>query len=150
MGHLVRSTIINAPLERVWQFITRTSRLTEWAADEIRDASADEMVVGTTWTERLQIAGAPLETTWRIHAVRPPHELEFAGVSTGGGKAHGHHTLSLHSDGTLMTTEVEYSLPGALLGRMVDKLLMERKTESDIEGMLARAKTQLERTDTKH
>jgi len=47
-------------------------RVAEWAAEEVKDASADRMEVGTSWTEKMHIAGAPLETTWRIHTSRPP------------------------------------------------------------------------------
>jgi uncharacterized protein YndB with AHSA1/START domain len=144
MGHLVKEIVIHAPIEQVWDFITRTSRLPEWAAEEVHHASADLMVVGTRWVEKMHIAGAPLETTWQIHELRAPHRLEFLGTSTGGGKARGVHTLRTHPDGTHMTTEVEYLLPGSVLGRMLDKLLMERKTEADIEMMLQKAKAQLE------
>ena len=146
MGHLVKTAIIRAPVAQVWDFITHTSHLTEWAAEEVREASADAMTVGTSWVETIRIAGAPLETTWRIHDIQPPRRLEFLGTSTGGGKARGIHTLTPHPDGTQMTTEVEYTLPGSVLGRMLDKLVMERRTESDIEEMLHKAKSRLERT----
>ena len=43
-----------------------------------------------------------------------------------------------------MTTEVEYTLPGSVLGRVLDKLVMERKTEGDINEMLRKAKERLE------
>src|SRR5215212_968934 len=89
MGHLVKTVVIRAPVAQVWEFITHTSRLTEWAAEEVRDATADAMTVGTSWVEKLHIAGAPLETTWRIQEMQPPQRMEFTGVSTGGGKARG-------------------------------------------------------------
>jgi uncharacterized protein YndB with AHSA1/START domain len=144
MGHLVKTTIIRAPIEQVWDFITHTSRLAEWAAEQVREASADAMTVGTSWVETMHIAGAPLETTWRIQDMQPPRRLEFVGTSTGGGKARGVHTLTPHPAGTQMTTEVEYTLPGSVLGRMLDKLVMERRTEADIEAMLRKARARLE------
>jgi ligand-binding SRPBCC domain-containing protein len=144
MGHFVKTVVIRAPVAQVWDFITHTSRLTEWAAEEVEAASADEMVVGTSWTEKMHIAGAPLETTWRIEQNEPLRKLVFAGISTGGGKARGQHTLAPHADGTQMTTEVEYSLPGSVIGRVLDRLLMERKTEGDITEMLRKAKERLE------
>ena len=45
-----------------------------------------------------------------------------------------------------MTTEVEYTLPGPVLGRMLDKLVMERRTDADIEEILHKAKARLEGT----
>src|SRR4051812_34460439 len=111
MGHFVKTVVIHAPVAQVWDFITHTSRLTEWAAEAVEAASADAMVIGTTWTEKMHVAGAPLETTWRIQEHDPEHKLVFVGTSTGGGKARGQHTLAPHGDGTQMTTEVEYSLP---------------------------------------
>jgi ligand-binding SRPBCC domain-containing protein len=145
MGRFVKTVVIHAPIEQVWDLITHTSRLTEWAAEEVAAASTDEMVVGTRWTEKMHIAGAPLETTWQIEQNEPPRKLVFVGTSTGGGKARGQHTLAAHPDGTQMTTEVEYSLPGAVLGRVLDKLVMERRTEGDIAEMLRKAKERLER-----
>jgi ligand-binding SRPBCC domain-containing protein len=144
MGHFVKTVVIHAPIEQVWELIAHTSRLTEWAAEEVAGASADEMIVGTRWTEKMHIAGAPLETAWRIEESVPQRKLVFAGTSTGGGKARGQHTLAPHPDGTQMTTEVEYTLPGSVLGRVLDKLMMERKTEGDINEMLRKAKERLE------
>ncbi len=144
MGHFVKTVVIHAPVAQVWDFITHTSRLTEWAAEAVAEASADAMVIGTTWTEKMHVAGAPLETTWRIAEQDPERKLVFVGTSTGGGKARGQHTLAPHADGTEMTTEVEYSLPGSVFGRMLDKLVMERKTEGDIAEMLRKAKERLE------
>ena len=144
MGHFVKTVIIRAPVAQVWDFITHTSRLTEWAAEAVEAASADAMVVGTTWTEKMHVAGAPLETTWRIAEQDAERKLVFIGTSTGGGKARGQHTLAPHADGTEMTTEVEYSLPGSVFGRVLDKLVMERKTEGDIAEMLRKAKERLE------
>lgn len=144
MGHFVKTIVIRAPVEQVWDLITHTSRLTEWAAEEVAAASTDAMVLGTSWTEKMHIAGAPLETAWRIEQIDPLRKLVFVGTSTGGGKARGQHTLAAHADGTQMTTEVEYSLPGSVIGRMLDKLVMERKTEGDIAEMLRKAKERLE------
>ncbi|HMA35190.1 MAG TPA: SRPBCC family protein [Chloroflexia bacterium] len=144
MAHVQETITIAAPIAAVWDFITHTSKLTRWAADEIEEATADAMELGTEWTEKLAVAGRSLDVTWRIHEIQPPHKLAYAGATPGGGKARGTHTLQEVPGGTQMTTEIDYTLPGGIFGQVADRLVMERRTERDIQDMLGKAKAALE------
>jgi len=144
MSHVRETINIAAPIEQVWEFITHTSKLTEWAAEEIEEASSDAMAVGTNWTEKMPIAGSHLEVTWRIHEAEAPNRLVFVGAASGGGKARGTHSLEAVPGGTQMTTEIEFTLPGGIFCQIADKLIMERRTERDVQDMLGKAKAAIE------
>lgn len=146
MSHVRETITIAAPIEQVWEFVTHTSKLTQWAADEIEAATADKMVVGTEWTEKMHLAGSVLEVTWRIHEAEPPRRLVYVGAAPGGGKARGTHTLEEVPGGTQFTAEIEYTLPGGIFGQIADKLIVERRTERDIDDMLSKAKATIEAT----
>lgn len=144
MSHIQETVTIAAPMQQVWDFITHTSNLTRWAAEEIEEATGDAMEVGTAWTEKLPVAGRSLDVTWRIHEVDAPTRLAFAGATPGGGKARGSHTLRDAPGGTEMTTEIEFTLPGGVFGQVADKLILERRTERDVQDMLSKAKAAIE------
>ncbi len=144
MAHIRETINIAAPVAQVWDFITHTANLDRWAAEAIAEATSDAMEVGTAWTEKLHVAGRSLDVTWRIHEVATPHKLTFVGATPGGGKARGSHTLADMPGGTEMTTELEYTLPGGVFGQVADRLILERRTERDVQDMLGKAKAAIE------
>jgi uncharacterized protein YndB with AHSA1/START domain len=146
LAHVRASTTIAAPIEQVWEFLTHTSNLPRWAAEEIEEATSDKMELGTAWTEKLRLAGRTLDVTWRIHEMTPPHRLAYVGAAPGGGKARGTHLLEPAPGGTQLTIEVEFTLPGGIFGQVADKLIMERRTGRDVQDMLGKAKAAVEAT----
>ncbi|MDQ2807828.1 MAG: SRPBCC family protein [Chloroflexota bacterium] len=147
MAHITETINIAAPVAQVWDFITHTANLPQWAADAIEEATGDAMEVGTAWTEKLHVAGRALDVTWRIHEADAPHKLTFVGATPGGGTARGSHLLAEAPGGTEMTTELEYTLPGGVFGEIADRLILERRTARDVQDMLGKAKAAIEGPD---
>jgi hypothetical protein len=115
-------------------------RTSEWLVgmSEVRDISPGEVGVGTTYHYTFQMAGVKLNGKATFLEFDPPHK---AVVQTeGGAESVWTWTYEAQGDGTLLTCAIEYTIPGAALGKIADKLIVERTNANSLEQSLKNIK----------
>lgn len=134
MGHLSGTLRLDAPPERVWQFLADASLRPRW---EIGVIAVEEVTgpldqLGATWTEVRKLNGITMREHFRVTEVEPQRLLQFSGTSAGGGRTTIRERLVANEDGgTLKSFEADYTLPGGPLGALIDRLFLHRKLERD-------------------
>jgi coenzyme Q-binding protein COQ10 len=134
MGHVRDTFHIDAPPDRAWGLYTDPSRYSEWQAGlgEVKDISGPLDQVGSKFTAVVRVMGRRLEATSEVTKVEPGKLIEQHGSVVGGGPAVSTFRIEPVSGGTDMTVELDYELPGGLVGDIADKLFMERAIERQI------------------
>jgi uncharacterized membrane protein len=128
MAYLKKSILIQAPIEQVYALARDPSR---WATFYVGLSEPEEVIgegeVGTTVKHTYLMAGMRFPVTTVV--------LEDEIAPTGGrwrgkieGPLAGEHSWSYmpKEGGTEVTVEMNYTVPGAVLGRIADRLIIER------------------------
>ena len=131
MGHIRDTFHIDAPLEVCWDIGTDAARQPEWSEGvlEVKDVTGRLDRVGAAYTRVFSIAGRRLEGRFEVVEIEPLHFMKVAGTTAGGGRAS--YTVRNVADGagTNGTFEMDYELPGGVIGDLANKLFMERALE---------------------
>jgi len=134
MGHVRDTFHIDASPDRVWALSIDPSRYSDWQAGlvEVKDITGPLDHVGSKVTVVFKVMGRRLEGTVEVTKVEPGKLIEERGSIVGGGPAVSTFRIEPVSGGTDMTVELDYELPGGLIGDIADKLFMERAIERQI------------------
>jgi uncharacterized membrane protein len=90
----------------------------------------------TTW--EYTMAGMKLSGESTVTAYEPGKRMVFE--SKGGIDSHWEWTINTQGITTLVSLALTYTMPGSFLGAALNKLVIERQNEKDIEGQLANLK----------
>ena len=135
MGHVRQMGHVDAPPDRVFALTIDATRDPEWNSSvvEVKDVTGLLDSVGASYTAILKLGGRPLETRWEVTKVEKPRLIEQRASSSAGGSATSTTTFEPAGDGTDLTVEVDYELPGGFVGGVADKLFVERAIERDVK-----------------
>ncbi len=142
MAHLTKSILINAPFEQVHALGRDPKRWATWYVGLSEpETITGEGGVGTVVKHSMLLAGIrfPVTTT-----VLEDH-IDSTGARWRGkieGPLHGEHTFTFTPKygGTEVTIDMEYTIPGKLLTKFVDRLIIERLMERYIAHTLENMK----------
>ena len=142
MASLKKSILINAPFEQVHAVARDPKRWETWyvGLSEPEKVTGDGGV-GTVVQHSLLLAGIRFPVTSRVME----DHIDAMGARWKGkieGPLAGEHTFTLTPKlgDTEVTVEMEYTVPGKLLGKIVDRLIIERMMERNIEHTLENLK----------
>ncbi len=109
-------------------------RIPEWQSNvqDVKGVSGTMDHVGATYTGVGRLLGRQLEGTFEVTRVEKPRFIELKGTIPGGGQATSTIRLDPTSTGTEYTLELNYELPGGILGGVVDRVFAERTLERDL------------------
>ena len=133
------STMINRPVEEVFQFAIDTDKLIQWQGNllETKQTSDGPMGVGSTFDEIRQAPGRKVATTWEVTQYEPNSRVWWKTIA-GPIPMEGGTTFESTDDGTRVTFNLEarpsgfYGLLQPILGRVVRK-----QVKSDMESLKA-------------
>ncbi|WP_369046227.1 SRPBCC family protein [Sinomonas sp. P10A9] len=132
MGHIKVSMPIDAPVERVYEIASDPHRWSSWwvnlgDAEKVEGDGGE----GTVVEHKYLMAGFPFHVT--------THVLENGPLPNGGkrirlrfdGPLNGSQVWDYEptDTGTLVTSEIDYNVPGSVVGKFADELLIERIQE---------------------
>ena len=106
----------------------------DWEVGVVRveDVSGPLDEEGASWTEVRALNGIRMRERWHVKKVEPGRLLEFTGRSPGGGRATIREQLEpLAAGGTVKRFQLDYTLPGGPLGRLLERAFMQRKLERE-------------------
>lgn len=128
--HVTEHAVVDAPVERVWEVVSRTDRYAEWVAGAIEVTDHHGVAtLGRTYAERNRTLG-PLRTdsVWTVVEIDPPRRR----VDTGVGFAPLKDVTSIFEfeparnaagrEATRMTYRVEYVIGLGPVGLLLDRI----------------------------
>ena len=131
MAKVERSITINAPVEKVFNYIEDPMNNPEWVPSimEITDVSGSGVGKHHRWTYKM--AGVLLkgETTFTEHI---PNE-RIVSQSKGGVTSTWIFSFKTQDGGTMMELDIEYTIPIPVLGKIAEKIVLKRnEREADL------------------
>lgn len=139
MATIVRSIDIAAPVERVWNLLEDVRRLPEYSqsTDQVRDAPERLTAVGQEYVQVGRMLGIRLTSRWRVVAIEPGRMLSSEGTLMAGVR----YTLtqrleSVPRDGTRLSIEIDYTVPGGRLGKLAARAGAESRAASEAQEVL--------------
>jgi len=129
MGHIESKMSVKVPVETAFDYIANPANRPEWLDTtlEVKNISEGPIGVGTSWTEVAKIAGRTVEQVRTVTEYERPRRyvMEFAvfGAKTGKFDI----TFEPEAGGTRIAFIFDYTLPAAALGKIADKVLLERR-----------------------
>jgi carbon monoxide dehydrogenase subunit G len=144
MTRIEKSIFINASREQVFDLAYHPERTPEWLVgmSEVRDVSPGKVGVGTTYHWTFHMAGVKLNGKTTFLEFDPPNKAVIK--TEGSAESIWTWTYEAQGDGTLLTCAVEYTMPGAALGKIADKLIVERTNANSLEQSLKNIKSIVE------
>jgi carbon monoxide dehydrogenase subunit G len=142
MATIEKSTVVAAPAEKIFAFISEPTNLPEiWPSlIDVHDITPSANG-GSDFRWTYKMAGMRFEGASTVVEFAPPQR---ASVTTQGGiSSTTTWTLEPEGDGTRVTFHAELTVPGRLLGRLAEPLVM-RENSKEAEVILANLKARLE------
>ncbi|MDA8171795.1 MAG: SRPBCC family protein [Nitrospiraceae bacterium] len=142
MAHLKKSILINAPLDKVYTLARDPKRWASWwvGLSEPEKITGDGGA-GTVVEQSYLLMGLRFPVPTRVLEDRIGPEGAFWKCKMEGPLA-GEQTWTFIPKGndTEVTAEMEYTVPGKLLGKIADRLIIERMMERNIGNTLENLK----------
>jgi uncharacterized membrane protein len=135
VGHIKETIFINAPVEKVWEFMVDYRRAPEWQSNvvEVKEFDGTPGEPGFAYTAVYKAMGRRLESRSTIVRSERPRFLEEEGSMAGNGKVTMLNTLeTTREGGTALTFTLEYDVGSFFLAGVADKLVFERSIERDV------------------
>ena len=108
------------------------------ALTSISNLSGDSHRPGTTWSWSFVMAGIEIEGSAETTKFEPGKV--FAYKTTSGVESQFSYRVEAGRDGNDLVVEVNYEPPQGVLGRVVDKALIERQNEAEADRTIANLK----------
>lgn len=142
MAHIKKSILIHAPVEKVAAFARDPQ---QWAAFWVGLSEPEEVSgtgeVGTVVKHSYLMAGVRFPVTSRVLENQvAPEGVRWRGKIEGPLAGEQTWTYTPKNSGTEVTADIEYTVPGAALGRIADRLIIERIQERAIQQTLENLK----------
>jgi carbon monoxide dehydrogenase subunit G len=143
MTTLDRNTFVNAPIEDIEMVTLDPTRLPEWYAG-IEQVESDGVFpeTGGQVSVLYKSAGIHFDLTMTsLEMVRGQGAVfQLEGMVTGTNRW----TYAPEGDGTRVSVSFDYEIPGGALGKLADKLVVERMNADNLEKSLASLKALVE------
>ncbi len=126
-SHIGMKTRLEAPVEQVFALCSDLGRYPEWSVtcERIDQLSGSGDVAGTTYQRIDRLFGLRMESRGEIVAVERPQRLAIAEHAVGITETLVFRLIPAGS-GTDLAVEIGYTLPGGVVGRVADALVLRR------------------------
>jgi len=144
MAVIDKTVIVNVPIEQVHAFLNDIKQFPEWYAgiDEVHPEPGFPTEVGSTSKFTYSVLNTSMEGELTITKNVPLEErhIKMDGMITG----HQKWTFTSEGGSTRVHMYSEYQMSAGLLGKIVDKLVVERLNDKYAEESLAAMKSRIE------
>ncbi len=148
MAHIARTIEIARPPEEIFDYITDLDRLTEWATmvKETRDLGDRPIKQGTTFSQTIKAAGSvDIDCDWHVKQLQRPRHVHYEATAPDGGQMQMSQTIMpLDGGRSRVEIDLDYEVPGGILGQIADKLVFEGQNEKEADTSLENLKRILE------
>jgi uncharacterized protein YndB with AHSA1/START domain len=139
MSRIEKSIFINAPPEQIWDTATDPNHWADWyeGLKEVKSIVGDGSA-GTTSEMTFDMSGMKLQFKHTVLEWDRPRK--WVGLTEGAIDSTSTWTYEPQEGGTLLKAVMDYTVPGSVLGKIADKLLIERRNAEDMEKTLENLK----------
>jgi uncharacterized membrane protein len=144
MARIKKDILINVPLQQVFDSLYDFESIPQWMVgmEKVRNISPGGRGAGSSFEWTYNMVGVKFDGSSRIVSLEPLREAIVE--STGGIDSTWTWTYATEGEGTRLTCDMEYRVPGAGLGKIADKLVVERTNTKNMEKSLTNLKALLE------
>lgn len=141
MAKVERSVTINAPVDKVFAYITDSANQLEWlpSITDVRDVTGQG--VGQRWGWTYKMMGLPLKGEDEV--IEYNTNQRYAHKSTSGIQSTWTYTFNTEAGGTRLNLVVEYTIPVPVLGKVAERLVL-RQNEREADLAMANIKERME------
>ena len=137
MVEVETSVVVNQPIEKVFEFVTKPENDTKWYVGlESWDHTPDEPAgVGSTSQSKIRFLGIPFEVTWEVIGYDPPNKIKVKTIE--GVSVEAKYTFEAVAEGqTKVTVRGEADLVGVFdLAEPLVERIAQRQWESSFENL---------------
>jgi uncharacterized membrane protein len=135
------SIVINAPLKTVFAYVNDLTTMPDWLAGLVEVHNVIGTGVGQQCDFTFKMVGIQLRGSAVVVDCVPDERCTHQSI--GMLSADWTNIVERHEDGTKLTVEVEYTLPGAVLGKLAEHLTI-RRMKRDLRSSLLNVKDMIE------
>ncbi len=145
MGHIRMRFYIKAPVEHTFDYVAEPRNMPAWNSNFVANKGLPEgpIAVGASWTQVSKLRGRTLECRRQVLKYERPQRIAWE-LTGYGGRMLLTFELEPQGSGVRATYTADYTLPGSLIGRLIDKWL-ERRARSDTARNIAKLKAILQK-----
>ena len=148
MRTITRDIDIGVPAERLWSLLQDVRRLPEYSpnTDAVRDAPERLTAAGQQYVQVGRLLGVTVSSRWRVTAIDPGRLLRSEGSPAPGVRyVLTQRLVALDESRTRLSIEIEFTVPGGVLGRFAARAGVEalagREAQTVLEGIRDAAET---------
>lgn len=146
MSLVIAQIDIDAPPERVWEYVMDPANTTDWVtiARAVDRADSGPPRVGFEMEQTLCLRGVSFHVKWKLAELDAPHFVRWEGKGPARSKAITENRLTARDGGTHFDYRNEFKTPLGPLGAAASRVLVGGISEREAEGSLAQLKSRLE------
>ena len=139
MSRIEKSIFVNAPPEKIWDTATDPNQWADWyvGLKEVKSIVGDGSA-GTTAEMTFDMSGMKMQ--FKHTVLEWDHPRKWVGRTEGAIDSTSTWTYEPEGEGTRMSVVMDYTVPGSVLGKIADKLVIERRNAEDMEKTLQNLK----------
>ncbi len=144
MAKLRKSIVISSPAETIFRTLDDPNAMSLYvpSVTNVGDVQQSEKRIGDTFRVTYGLMGMHFDMEFTNTEYEPSKKI--ARRFEGGMKGRMAYTLEPQGDYTRVSFDVDYEMSGGVLGKAIDKLLVERMNEKNAERMLENLKMMAE------
>lgn len=141
MAVIKRSVEINAPLRKVFEFVSKPENWTKYVTSliAVENISDDPIKVGTTFDWTYRMLGMDFNGKGKV--LEYEQDSRFKMVMEGHFPIIETYIFQGDDTKTTLTVQIEYDLPGKLLGVLADRVVVEKLNVKEADTVLDKIKT---------
>ncbi len=141
MAVIARSIEINAPLEKVFDFVSSPDNWTRYVTSLIAVDNVSDMPIrpGTTFDWTYRMLGTDFRGQGKV--LEYEENKKFTMRMEGAFPITETYLFDGDQQKTTLTVQIEYELPGKLLGVLADKVVVEKLNVREADTVLDKVKT---------
>jgi ligand-binding SRPBCC domain-containing protein len=141
MPSITKKIVINSPVGRVFTFITSPENWTKYVTSltDVRDVSSQSVAAGTTFRWTYRMLGMNFNGTGEV--TENVKNKRFALQMKGGFPIKEKYVFSPADKGTELSFEIEYEVPGKLMGSIANRVVIEKLNKKEAATVLSKVKT---------
>lgn len=141
MATISKKIVIKSPVEKVFKFVVDPENWTKYVTSltDIRDVSSNKVEQGTTFKWEYRMMG--MKFNGKGVVTENVRNKSFGLMMEGHFPIVEKYTFTKSDEGTELSFEIEYGVPGKLLGSFANKVVIEKLNKKEAAYVLARVKT---------
>ncbi|WP_157936767.1 SRPBCC family protein [Geodermatophilus chilensis] len=146
MAKIDKSIEIDVSREQVFEALTDLDLLPIWSTITVETHGTPRKPIeqGDRFVQTLRVLGRNLESNWEVTQLERPQRVAYSSEAPGGGMLRMVQTVEQADEGSRVAVELDYELPGGLVGELFDSAYAERRNERELEHSLHNLKELVE------